>query len=597
MVCLWYASMSSATSIIPYSNLGELAQQTNNIVLAYVVDDGEYSDGNKTYFRYTLEIEDVIKGDLSITDDIFLQRYSHRESNLERKVFGDIVLEVGKSYLLFLNHMNNNIYRPQVMNYYVFEEIDYRDGKILAPTQESSELQIIEEQEVEPLKVYHKNNLVKHLKDINSGKTKWILKNVISPFQNIKSTLRSQQPSHCNNYYFRNPTRWQLFDKGGILPIYADSDPDLEKNNSNKLVQKAIDALGIGYQNSSVQLSYGGDKNFDPCITDDWYDVSATGYNFQNWAKEQIGEESIYIMFNDPCGELNEFSCGKKGTIAFGGLYRSIQESHEHNGEKFYNGYLGFVLMAKGAGCISDSRFTSVLMHEITHALSLGHIHGAGTALMNSGCCGPVSHLDSECIEYLYPPLEKEEEKKEEEVEDEEVIIITEEAVHSEAEINRIVFKANSKSKQNQFVIEKSNDGVNFSLLSVLSQAQKKFNKLEIIDRTPFRIKTYYRISVVNGQGSEMASKYISSNIKSQLAVSPNPINSNGSFQITIKGNKGQSGELSIVDVTGQVKYREQIYLEQNEHVLDKILPNLNQGTYYTIWKDDLHVSSHKFIK
>ncbi len=591
----------NATSIIPYNDLGELTSITDHIILAYVINESKIDADGKTFFQYDLEIEQIAKGNLNPTDNIKVRRYKQHQNGMERKVFGDIKLKPGRIYLLFLDHLYNDVFRPQVMNYYVFEEIIHQGKSYLKPNQESAHLQVVDHASVEALGIYKKDELINHLKSVSKGIESWSKKKVISNLNSLDISTRNEQPGHCNNYYDEDVTRWKLFDEGSSLPVYIDANLDFQKNHSNTLVERAINYLEEGFNNTSVNLEFAGAQDFNPCTSGAWYDNSANGYFFQQWADTTIGHESIHIMFNDPCGELPKFKCGRKGTIAFGGLYRTLDKQHEYAGSKWFNGYLGFVLVADGAGCISDSRYTSVLMHEITHALSLGHIQGAGTALMNSGCCMPITDLDHACMSFMYYKNEtKLGEQNPDEASTDSSSVFVELAGHSEGKFNHLKFATKKHRNWGKFVIERSIDGYTFTSIAVINKSSESetLNKYDLLDEKPKLGANYYRISQVLNDGIKIYSNIIQLQNEStgSIQASPNPV-SGAKIEISIEGHAGHNGQLTIFDITGKKLSTDYLRLKSGRTKIEKNTSELKSGAYYLVWKNDDQFLTQKIIK
>ena len=602
-LCVWIGVSLNATSIVPYNHLGQLSEVSHLIVMATVIQERTFLQQDKTRYYYDIQIEEVVKGSTD-QDLISIQRYKLQRQGMERKVFGDLELIPGQSYLLFLNHLYDHVYRPQVMNYYVFEEIVHRGKHLLAPTQESAHLQVLSHDETEPLKIYNKERLLNHLKAVSTGADSWSSRKVVSEVRQLDGIVRNERPGHCNNYYDEHPTRWQLFDEGRSLPIYIDPDIDEQKANTDLLVEGAINALLNGYTNTSLSLEYAGSKDFDPCTSGAWYDNSANGYFFQQWADTTIGQESIHIMFNDPCGELPEFRCGGKGTIAFGGLYRTLSETHQHEGQEWFNGYLGFVLLAKGAGCVSDSKYQSVLMHEITHALSLGHIHGSGTALMNPRCCTPITELDQQCMSSLYfmgrAKIEEHHDDQEStDTVDTDVFITL--SGHSQGTFNQVKFSTKRKSEWGVFSIERSTDGRHFTTIETIrDQAHFDFSgDLISLDRNPLNGLNVYRVVFISEHGQQQYSNVIRiyNENASSLSVQPNPAQGHSPIEINIQGYEGQEGSLSIYDITGRMVLVRNIKLAGERMKIVQDTSIMKTGAYYVIWKSDRQTISQKILK
>ena len=132
------------------------------------------------------------------------------------------------------------------------------------------------------------------------------------------------------------------------------------------------------------------------------------------------------------------------------------------------------------------------------------------------------------------------------------------------------------------FVIEKSTDANIWEDLTKVTAAKNSYVKLnyETIDNNPFRGVSYYRVRMVNIDGTShyspiQAIEFVAPDF---FSVYPNPANSN--FNVKIKSiSDFQTIKILIFDALGNIVYEENIELEQNKYDY-KINTILKNGCY-----------------
>jgi hypothetical protein len=147
-------------------------------------------------------------------------------------------------------------------------------------------------------------------------------------------------------------------------------------------------------------------------------------------------------------------------------------------------------------------------------------------------------------------------------------------------------WKVASEINVSHYAIERSNDGHSFENIGQL----KANNLLDIqinynfSDNLPLKGINYYRLVMIDKDGSFTYSKIISLTVKN---VSPFTLNNlslsaiNSNIKIGINSNYQQVLQLVLVDVSGRVIYSNPLELQKGFNSIDKKIPALNTGVYY----------------
>ncbi|MCB0688555.1 MAG: hypothetical protein KDC53_18585, partial [Saprospiraceae bacterium] len=64
-----------ATTIVPFANLGTLADGSDALVMARVIKVYEHSEDDQVFFRFRLVVEESIKGSLEKGDQFDVQKW------------------------------------------------------------------------------------------------------------------------------------------------------------------------------------------------------------------------------------------------------------------------------------------------------------------------------------------------------------------------------------------------------------------------------------------------------------------------------------------------------------------------------------------
>ncbi len=386
-----------STTISPPSNLAEMGKMSEVVVFAKCTRAYATEDLNETRFRFKFSAQSLVFGE--IEQEFEIQNMHIITAMAERVIIGDNEFEEGKSYLLFLNHQSDNLWKPILFSYGIFVEHFIGGESHLLPLEDHG-AHLINKDRVEPLRIYEKDKLLDLLTKAIEGKIPWDHRLAKSAYKinQFKPVLRAA-PSHCTFVSDgSNPAHWSGF-PGSVLPIKYHNNGDPGCSNGNQKIQDAINTMNSTYQGLNLELN--GTHTYTPpggC-------TNATGNDYTEYIYETYSTSRYaLIQFDDPCNEMAPMS-GCNGVQAYGGLWW-YSSTHTENGNTWRNAAYAYVVTNQNFGnCnCADSDYENIMIHELSHSLGIGHIAGSGTANMNPSNAGPPSGLDIQCLDYAYPP-------------------------------------------------------------------------------------------------------------------------------------------------------------------------------------------------
>ena len=122
----------------------------------------------------------------------------------------------------------------------------------------------------------------------------------------------------------------------------------------------------------------------------------------------------------------------------------------------------------------------------------------------------------------------------------------------------QLYWKTTNEVNVRNFSIEKSNDGINFYAIATVNANNNPVNNYEFTDNSAIQQVAYYRLKMIDKDGSFQYSFIITlkSKVSNRLSVYPNPANSQ--LTVSATGVEG-STEIRITDVFGKVVYTEEV--------------------------------------
>ncbi len=564
-------TIANATTIVPFPNLGEMAKASEAVVLVKALDHFTVEYDNANYFRTELEVIKNIKGVLQQGDRFDLQNMKIQYDDLERIIWGDLEMEIGHQYLLFLDYNDNGYWQAKMLSYAAFELMQRNQEAVLVPFGLGAEVQVTVGKdgiEREPLRVFKAEALQAHLITYLRGTQSWNLESISTPYDissfHTAAAARMARPDHCTFVFNSLPTpRWQDFENTA-LPVYVEQGGDNGCSQAISKVQSGINSINNQY--SGVNLQYSGTHSFVPNCSGG----SAAGGNYTS----TFASRSVSIQFDDPCNQISNLS-NCSGVLAIGGLY-SFSSTHQFNGETWRNAAWGYVVVNNGTGacqCDGSQDYDAMIIHEMTHTLNVGHISfGAGAANMNPSCCNLIQPLDVECLDYMY---------LEEGILPVELVQFNGKLQHKFVELQ---WQTATETNNEYFTVERSVDGVVYEAIGRVSGQGtiSESQNYTFVDKEPRDGENYYRLRQTDYDGAfEFLPKIVSVEyaVSGAIEIQPNPI-SGDNVKVVYPSSVEGDLHLTIFDANGQKIREEQhtAFAARNEIALDFM--NLKPGVY-----------------
>lgn len=569
----------SATTIIPFKHLGEAAQSSEAVVLATAESRFENPTGDFVFFDCRLRVQSVVKGNFQPNDHFLLRQHAHRLRDFTVDIAGDFVPQEGKTYLLFLQR-SGDAWRPVTLTYYVFETKKMGDEEFLVPVEESFGVALVPRPDgvkPEPTGVYRIAELLQTLQQYAAGELRvWDATPALTGFAPGDFPHERALPTGCDFALGANLSRWQ----DAAVEVYFD-DTDAPAGFS-----ATLDAV-LG----SMTANYPGiaPTNEDQSgFTPDCGDGTVTGNDFTAFLAGLNGDQTTYIFFEDPCGQIPNLS-GCNGTLAIGGSFSSSQ-THSYKGDTWNNALWGFVVVNNGVlDCLDPDEYETVLIHELTHTFRMDHLNSGDfpDQNMNPSCCNTINFKDIECMNYTYDlaaPV---------------ALTAFEVAAHPGRQV--LVSWATASEKDNAyFTVERSADGVHFETIQTIPGNNASADRhYEWTDPLPYPGLNYYRLSQVDfdGRATNFGVKVVRiGEGDAAFSVFPNPSNQ-ATVTVLIDLPFAFNGVLEITDMNGRMLDSRALVLESGRNRLEQPVNDLASGVYWLRLSGTNSTSVLKFLK
>ncbi len=561
-----------ATTISPFPNLGEMAKASDAVVLAKVLRNYTVQDGGNERFRSRLQVVQYIKGAVALGQQFSIENYHLKIGDMERMIWGDLELEEGKTYLLFLDHIGTDLYRAQMLSYGALQEVEHQGKKLLVPFDLGREVHFHYspgQTPAENLAVYEEASFIPMLQNVVQNTGAWDRSKTATDLapEAFEAGFRGTPPGHCTFLSSTPYARWSDFENTS-LPVRYHQDGDPGCATTAAEVAAAIGNVVGSY--GGVNLSNAGTHSFAPSCS---MGEGANDNEFTTWVSTNLGgTRHLLIQFDDPCSEITDLS-GCSGTLAIGGLYW-FSSTHMADGMSWRNAAYGYVVVNNGTGACQcgSTDYEIMLTHELTHSLNIGHIaSGTGAANMNPSCCNSISSLDIDCLDFIYAPAAVP------------VEILDFRGTLQEKEIT-LDWSTASESNNDFFLLERRNAQGKFEVLTKMpSQGNSVFTQAyNFIDQQPLVGTNYYRLSQTDLDGSQKELQTIAIDYFDRLSVgiSPNPLDGN-LLQTQITSEENGRAQLRVMDLTGQLKDQRVMDVERGVSQVEWALENLAPGVYF----------------
>ncbi len=422
LIPLW----SFATIVVPSKDMGTMATSSDIVVYGKIVGHV----GDNTYLN-KFEVIESIKGEYITKDIIYVGEYSSMNGDRFTKISGDTNYEIGKNYLLFLGRGSDGTFKANFLSLGVFEEGDYAGQQVFAHNASFLDLYLAADinTDIDGFRgVYKVKKLIPFLQEIIGGSETWSsVKAGLVVDENVKDIQQynpsSEQksgfgpcpndvPAHCTTIFgctgndgpqssctgagsqatcdANTPGRFATNSWDVCVAMSASTDP----SNANNLMNLQ-DAVTTMNSMPGLNLTYGG---VAPCAVS-----CASGSAADDALACNGGSGSnpnkMWVFFNDPCNQIADLS-GCAGVLGIGGSFGGFTPPSCNTdicGDMWQNLDTPFFVMNNGSGCTGEYSYTATLIHEMLHAVGVGHIGGdAGdpgtggtqcTAIMNPVVC------------------------------------------------------------------------------------------------------------------------------------------------------------------------------------------------------------------
>lgn len=154
----------------------------------------------------------------------------------------------------------------------------------------------------------------------------------------------------------------------------------------------------------------------------------------------------------------------------------------------------------------------------------------------------------------------------------------------------KLAWATTNEINTTHFTVERSNDGITFNQLGKVNAGSNNYN---FIDASPAKDINYYRLKIVDKDGSNTFSKTITINnkLKGSISIYPNPATND--LTVTHLAAKPNS-TVTITGVDGKQLLSQKLVSGTTQSTID--ISNLNNGVYILTIKNS-DINTIKFIK
>ncbi len=543
---LFLTQMALATSIIPPKNMGELIDMSSEVVFVKCIDiDTEVSEEGKIYTRYNFSVLTPIKGNLQSFQNFSVRSLSYQtKDGLIFAVPDEGTYHLGHNYVLPLSDVGARL-KETVMSYGVLEEKKINGKTYLVRTKESLHYKMYnpDGETIENYGPYNTDEFLIYAKNYTKGKSFWNEQSIYAKGIVYSPLNREAAPDHCVNVFdnYQYDVRWTV----NNLDLHHTNSLS-GKSNLSSLLASALSGISQEY---GIDITDNGTGTINVSCGNNGPQYSPSIYN------------TISMTFADPCNEMADLS-NCKGTLGYGGPIGGTP-LHTWKGQNYYTAYQGFVVINDGAECVYDVGYITLLSHEISHTLGLGHIEDTdGVAQMNPFCCNQITNLDRQCGTFLYSTTLP--------------VVFVDFSLESEYGQNELLWTVAEEQGVDYYEVEISENGSDFKSIERVYAQNNGAESLDyfVYHRPDAGSTTYYRITAHDYNGDEMHSDIL----KSESPVDEHVANYRDGILTVYSSILSDGGRLTLTSVNGKVIFSSEI---NSESALLKIpLADLSTGFY-----------------
>ncbi|MEO6489382.1 MAG: T9SS type A sorting domain-containing protein [Ferruginibacter sp.] len=149
--------------------------------------------------------------------------------------------------------------------------------------------------------------------------------------------------------------------------------------------------------------------------------------------------------------------------------------------------------------------------------------------------------------------------------------------------VNNLTWSTSQEQNSSRFIVERSNDGLNFAQIGVVAAAGNSSSRkdYQFTDPSPVKGINYYRLRAIDINSDYKFSMI--RNVKNlgvtDLSFAPNPVQSN--LKVDIDAISAGNGVITIIDISGKPVYRRNVSVVSGNNSYVVEAGKFSQGTYF----------------
>ena len=161
--------------------------------------------------------------------------------------------------------------------------------------------------------------------------------------------------------------------------------------------------------------------------------------------------------------------------------------------------------------------------------------------------------------------------------------------------VNNLTWTTSQELNTTKFVVERSNDGLNFSPIGNVTAVGNSTtaSNYRYIDAAPAKGINYYRLRILDNDNSYKISEI--KNVRNlgvaEMAINPNPVQQ--TMNIAVDAEASEKATVVITDLSGRRMYNSNVNVETGTNNFVIPVNNLSKGTYIVM----IHLGNETLIK